>query len=273
MQRRRKFLLSTGALALGGIGTATARRSGNGPSKEAFHNTFHNAIQRGGAEEARRALDNLGVDAVVKEAQSFDVASEEELEEVLGGDSDVTPEKAYEDPRDSDSTLHVSVGSVSGEEDQVWVATSMSLDGCSKTIRNSWWIQDAIGVGFIDQDWAAMGKPTVAASQEHTARFTEEDVANDALAGTVTIENHREDNTASCDSIPPAGATLTGEFRLRDGGEPSTIWGSYSHTIAPDPWGSLGTITGGVGGIQVSTSAGATTYWSIADPIDPEPYL
>lgn len=269
MRERRKFLRSVGALAsLGAVGTVSANRRKEALSTEAAHQVFHAGVNRNGADGARGALENLGLDPTIESTQDFELGDED--------DQEVTPEWAYDDPEDSDSELLVSVTDHWDYDDEVYVSIAMRLRDCTYTVRNSWWIDDAIGVGFIESDWAPMGEPAVSATQEHTARYTEEDVASDALAGTVNIVDHADWYTG-CDtgedSLPDATVTLSGRFRLRATGEPSTLWGSYSHTIAAEPYGAIDGITGGYGGISVSTSNLATSAWSIAHPMNPDEEL
>jgi len=274
MRNRRKFLCSAGALAaLGTVGKASASNQRKGLSTEAVHQKIHSGAQRDGVEGVKQALDTPRLDSVVQQSEDFELASQNEVKEVVGDESDVSADYAYEDPEDSDSEISVSVYTDMFTDDEVFVTASMNLRGCSRTFRNAWFIENAIGLIFIDQDWAPMGESRVSASQDHSARFTEENVADEARAATVDIDNHSSTGGATCGSLPDATVSLTSHFRLRSGGEPTTIWGSYSHTIAPDPWGAIQGIDGGSNGISVSTSYGATTYWSIGDPVDPEDVL
>lgn len=118
-----------------------------------------------------------------------------------------------------------------------------------------------------------MENPTVSATHDHTARFTASDVDDDALAGTITIENHDDNGAASSDSLPEASASLTGRFRLRDDGEPTSLWGTYTHTYSPVPGGTIDSVSGGYGGLEVETSFRSAEVWSIADSTDPQQWL
>ncbi|MGQ3330621.1 hypothetical protein [Halorubrum sp. FL23] len=138
----------------------------------------------------------------------------------------------------------------------------MLLDGYTPTVRNSWWVDDAIIISYIQQDWAPVGVPTVEADDLLNAEFTTEDVKEDAVAGTVEIETY-----GAIDS--PRLVSLVSDFKLRDSGEPSRIWGGYSHNIAPEPTGSIKSISGGGQGISVELSVGAAAHFNPASATDP----
>jgi len=135
---------------------------------------------------------------------------------------------------------------------------------------------DAIGIGFNTNDWAAVGEPSIEATNRHDARYTTDDVAKDALAGTVKLQNHvdrRELEAPPSERFPPSGITLTGEFRLRDDKVPSTLWGSYTHTWALKPSSTIKSISGGKGGLGVEVAFGASKCWSLAKPSDPRDHV
>jgi len=122
--------------------------------------------------------------------------------------------------------------------------------------------------------WAAMGEPSVEATNRHDVRFTTEDVDDDALAGTVNLRDQYDGRPPALPSerFPPSSITLTGEFRLNDG-IPSTLWGSYTHTWAINPSSTIKTISGGKGGLGVELEFGASKCWSLAKPSDPRDYV
>lgn len=273
MRDRRNFLkVSAGSLAsLSAIGAASARRRAGGPSTETVGEAFHRGVVEDGADGARDNLRDLGLETNVEASQAFQVNENPQVSTVRGhsgSGSDVEGQMVYSDPKNSDSELVVGASPDPDKDDEVWMAAGMSLRDDKATVRNSWWCDDAIGIGYVDSDWAPVGTPSVGATEDHTARFTTEDVADNALAGTVNIVNHTGPQ-ATWDSLPDAGASLTGKFHLRDGGEPSTLWGSYTHTFAGSPTSAITGISGGRGGISVDVSFGAAKAWSIAHPSDP----
>ncbi|WP_238392131.1 hypothetical protein [Halorussus amylolyticus] len=251
------------AAALGTVGSVNAKDKAESLPLEAINNKFHNAVKDDGAAGAKDGFEGFGLNPIVQKSQDFKV------NEIPDDDSDVTPQYSYKDPKESNSELITSLSTYDGD---VVLGVSMILRGCATTFRNSWFVDDAIGIGFNDSDWADVGEPAVTASTDHTARFTQSDVASNALAGTVDIVN-QDGGVATCDAIPKATVSLTGQFRLRDGGEPTTLWGSYSHTFGYEPTGTIQSIEGGRGGISLNLKLGASTYWSIADPSDPEDVL
>ncbi|NGM68466.1 hypothetical protein G6M89_05485 [Natronolimnobius sp. AArcel1] len=94
---------------------------------------------------------------------------------------------------------------------------------------------------------------------------------DDALAGTVNIEaNSPAGDGFSEEDLPEGYVALTGRFRLRDGGEPTTVWGSYTHTYSTTPGGAIEKITGGASGIGVELNTRAQTAWSIGESAAPE---
>lgn len=96
-------------------------------------------------------------------------------------------------------------------DDDIWMALGVTLAGCNRTVRNSWWCPDAIGIGFNPNDWAVIGEPVGHAGKDHSYQFTADDVAEDALAGTVNINNHVDYIDPSvCRALPRTGASLTG---------------------------------------------------------------
>ena len=272
MVRRRAFLTSVGALVtLGALETVSARNRSSELSTEEVGEAFYEGMLENGVDGARRALESLGLDPAVEATQDFQMTSDEEsisMGEDTGDDGEVSPQYSYGDPKHSDSELVVGVSNAPGHDD-VWVAVGMTLDGCKTTVRNSWWCPDAIGIGYAPSDWAPMGEPAVHAGRQHEARFTTDDVSDDALAGTVNINGPDLIDPITCDVLPTAGVNLTGRFRLRDGREPSTVWGSYTHTIGA-PTSTIKGISGGYGGLGVDLTLDASTVWSIAHPSDPE---
>ena len=262
---RRLFLRSAGALAaLSTVGNVSANNRDAEPSVEAINRTFQRAVVRDGPEGAEQALEKFGLEGTVEASQDFELAKDEESED------EANTQNKYGDPTETDSTLDVGVFSASDTEDEVYVTAHMILRDSQAITRNAWWADDAIGIGFIHQDWAPVGTPSVTATTDHTAKFTTEDVDDDALAATVDIERQGWEYP---DNLPDSSVSLSGKFRLRSGGIPSTMWGSYAHTIAWEPDGAIEGISGGTGGIEVQTKAGTSTAWSIAHPVDPEEEL
>lgn len=187
--------------------------------------------------------------------------------DTLEEDEVLSPDRIYGDPSNSDSELTVAVSDNYYEEDSVYITVMMDLRNDKIILRNSWWCDDAIGVGFNKSDWAAMGEPSVYATTDHEADFTAQNVSDDALAGTVDIK--RQDSLSGAQILPDATVSLTGEFKLRDGGEPTILWGTYSHTVAPSPSGSIKSISGGYGGLGLTVSLSSEVIWSQANPQDP----
>lgn len=268
MPSRRTFLLSTGALATTGIAaTGTARRAKQAPSRDEINEAFRRGVASDGADGARANLEDLGLDPQVSETSNFQF-HEKEADTKRASESTASAQWTYEDPDGGDSKLVTSLTDLDSWKDgDVVLSVAMHLDGCNAALRNSWWVDDAIGIGYKDQDWAPVGEPSVSVDSPHSAKFTEEDVSDDALAG--TIDTYRDYNDARCDTLPEATASLTGEFKLRPGGVKSTLWGSYTHTVAASPSGVIEGIEGGRGGISVSLSFSASKAWSIAKPEDP----
>lgn len=272
MQGRRSFLLSAGALAAAStVGTVSASSIDEEITTETITKAFQSASIEGGTEEAERALRDLGLEPLVVTSQDFDLSIPEEDDDLSGAsgdDQELDTEMVYGDPSNSGSYLDVAVTlPPDGADDKVVVTSSMKLKNCDNAIRNSWFSPDAVGIGYNDSDWAPVGTPTVMVTNDHDAGFTAEDVDDDALAGTVDLVNHTQAPGDS--SLPDSIATLTGEFKLRDGGEWTTMWGSYSHTFSISPYGDIVSISGGTGGLGVELNAGASMAWSIAEPIDP----
>lgn len=273
MVNRRTFLSSAGALAaFGGTHIASAQSQRDELTTAEVSQAFQKGIMEDGEAGARQAWEELGLDPAIEVTQDFQVNTDrDQFRPESTGGNNVRTEAVYEDPKQSDSKLLAGVSKAG--QNEVWMAVAMKLRGCNNTIRNSWWCPDAIGIGYNPSDWAAMGEPTVNATKDHTARFTTEDVSQDALAGTVTIKNHNWSGGAGCGAIPEAAANLTGRFKLRDGGEPTTLWGSYTHTFSYSPSGTIKSISGGSGGLGVSLTLDSTPAWSIAHPSDPEDVL
>lgn len=252
MQDRRKFLATTASslAALGVVGQASADDAK--VTKEEINQAAVRGNERNGSTGIKRELMSLGLNP--------DVTTD-----TLGSDNVVSPDRIYGDPSSSDSELTVSV-SDNYQDDYVYVSVTMDLKSDKYIIRNSWWCDDAIGIGFNKSDWAAMGEPAVSATTEHDAGFTAQNVSDDALAGTVDIK--RQDLDFEGAILPDATVSLTGEFKLREGGEPTTLWGTYSHTVAPSPSGSIKSISGGYGGLGLTVSLSSAVIWSQANPQD-----
>lgn len=272
MQGRRSFILSAGTLAsFGSIGTTSAATQSEMLSLQTVDETVHTAALENGAEGAKAALESLGPNVAAEQIEIRDDEPSEEHESNLadGTNGTITPEYIYSDPNESASALTVSSFPRTGKDDEIIVSMNMVLRGARHAIRNSWWAPDVIGIGFNERDWAPVREPLLSVSEDHTARFTADNVDSDALAGTVNIRNHNR-FIASTSSLPDAIVTLSGQFKLRDNAVPTTLWGSYVHTFAPEPTGSIRGITGGVGGIEVETKTATSVAWSKARPTNPE---
>ncbi|MBO4247401.1 hypothetical protein IL252_06135 [Halomicrobium sp. IBSBa] len=256
--------------ALSTVGTVSAARRTHGLSKQKVNKAFHRGIIQDGAAGARANLEDLGIeDPTVKSHNDFSVQTDPEtLAEETDDAGRVSPEYKYGDPENTDSKLYVSQHNVDGSDDKVRVSVGMALRDQKLTAGHAFWCDDAIGVGYNNSDWAPVGNPVVRASKDHSARFTSDDVGDDALAGTVNIKDHYEVDGQQT-SLPSATATLSGVFRLRDGKVPSTLWGSYNHTLSISPSGAISDISGGKGGISVGLNTEARKAWSIADSVDP----
>jgi len=268
MQNRRNFLRSAGALAtLSTVGTICASAEGSAPSKSVVNQAFHDGMMEDRADGAKRALEELGLDPTVETTRDFQTGDTED-------DAAVTPQLHYGDPKDSDSELILGLSNAQGA-DNVYMTVAMFLDSPSDSLRQTMYCPDAIGIGFNSNDWAAMGKPSIEATNRHDARYTTDDVAKDALAGTVNLQNHvdrREPGAPPSEKFPSSGITLTGEFRLRDG-LPTSLWGSYTHTWAFHPYAGIKTISCGKGGLGIEVSRGASKCWSLAKPSDPRDHV
>lgn len=253
MQQRRQFLATAGSslAALGVAGQASADEVKL--TKEKINQAAVRGNERNGSTGIERELMSLGLDPDV----TADTLEEDDV---------LSPDRIYGDPSNSNSELTVSVMD-SYQDNTVYTAVTMDLRGAKFIISNSWWCDDVIGVGFNKSDWAPMGEPSVSATTDHEADFTAQNVANDALAGTVNIK--RQDTLSGDPILPDATVSLTGEFKLRDGGEPTTLWGTYSHTAAPSPSGSIQSISGGYGGLELTVSLSSQVIWSQANPQDP----
>ena len=265
MQERRSFLLSAGTLTVANtVGTVSGSGRNGGFSSETINKRVLSGVDDNGAEGARQVLEGLGLNPTVKTKR---------LKSATRGDSgdeqQITPEYVYGKPENNGTSIIVAASPATSSDDEVWMTVSMKLEDPKHKMRNSWWCPDAIGIGFTKSDWAPMGTPTVNATDDHTAKYTAEDVADDALAGTVNIKNHTG-GIAIGEALPDASVTLTGKFRLRDRGEPSTLWGSYTHTYSYIPGGEIDSISGGYGGLSIDLNTRASTVWSIANSADPE---
>ncbi|WP_155119352.1 hypothetical protein [Halomicrobium katesii] len=260
--------------ALSTVGTASAARRTHGLSKQKVNKAFHRGIIQDGAAGARANLEDLGIeDPTVKSHNDFNVQTDPEtLTEEDDDAGRISPEHKYGDPENTDSKLFVSQHNVDGSDDKVRVSVGMALRDPTMTLGHAYWCDDAIGVGYNSSDWAPVGNPVVRASKDHSARFTSDDVADDALAGTVKIHNH-DKGALNPDPLPRATATLSGVFRLRDGKVPTTLWGSYNHTTSVSPTSAIESITGGKGGLSLQISPEAQKVWSIADSVDPREEL
>ncbi len=266
MRGRRKFLLSAGSLAtISTIGTVSASKRDTELSTEKVNREFLSGITENGARGAKQALEDLGLDPTVEESKLAN-------RDVSEDDQQVSPQYVYGDPEDTDSSLVVSSSPAIGSDPEVWMSVSMFLEDPKYTLRNSWWCPDAIGVGYNANDWAAVGEPSVRATHDHTAKYTAEDVADDALAGTVELKDHsdKQYGSGASDRLPDATVGLTGKFKLREDKVPTTLWGSYTHTFSPDPTGSIKNISGGKNGLGVEVSLSAAKAWSKALPTDPK---
>ncbi len=269
MRSRRKLLVTSAAALSVSATHSVAGFKSQEPTIKEVQKAVARGIDDSGPKGGKEAMQDLGIDARVQTTQDFQV-NEHALETVEKGakDGEFHAEYAFEDPRDSDSEFSLITGDAASEE-EVYITPHMHLDGCSTTTRNSWWVDDAIGVGFTGEDWAEVGEPSVTIDDPHEARFTSENVEDDATAGTISIEA----DEAVCASLESGDAFLTAKYRLREDKVPSTLWGSYSHTIGGSPYSSIESISGGKGGLGLSLSFSGNTYWSIAKPFDPEEYL
>lgn len=272
MKNRRQFIAAAaGSLAtVGAIGRVRAA-DGEELSKEDINSAALSGAQRNGSDGVEQALTDLGLDPTVKSAaiSTADLTQPVDDADNQSGDSlVVSPDYVYGNPDSSSTRLIVSTVPVYGESNQVWRTTTMVLNDAKYAFRNSWFCPDAIGFGFISQDWAPVGVPNVSATDGHNAKFTAQDVAQDALAGTIELKN-RTPASSPEGFLPDAIASLTGKFQLRDGGVASSLWGSYTHTFAPDPSGAITSISGGFRGLGVSVSLTAATAWSKALATDP----
>jgi hypothetical protein len=188
-------------------------------------------------------------------------------------DAAVTPQLHYGDPKDSESELVVGLSNAPGPE-TVYMTVAMFLDSPDDSFRNAHFCPDAIGIGFRKSDWASTGVPEIKATNQHDARFTSEDVAEDALAGTVNLYDDYERRPPAIPSerFPPSGTTLTGELSLRTDEDPSVLSGTYTHTWSFVPIAEISKITGGKGGLGVEVDNGSNC-WSLAKGSDPEDYV
>jgi hypothetical protein len=267
MQSRRNFLRSAGVLAtLGTVGMVGASAEPSELSKKAVNEAFHDGMMEGGASGASQALEALGLDPTVKTTRDFQMGD-------AGNEGEVTTQLHYGDPEHSDSELVVGLSNAPGA-DNIYMTVAMFLDSPTDSFRHAMYCPDAIGIGFNKSHWAAMGEPSIEATNQHDARFTTEDVADDALAGTVKLRDQYDGRPPALPSerFPPSGITLTGEFRLLDG-VPTTLWGSYTHTWAIKQSSTIKTISGGKGGLGVELEFGASKCWSLAKPSDPRDYV
>jgi hypothetical protein len=268
MRTRRNFLRSAGALTtLGTAGLVGARTESTTPSIEEVNQAFHDGMMAGGASGARRALEDLDLDPKVDATRDFQMGEKKDA-------GTVTPQLHYGGPKDSDSELVVGLSNAPGP-DNVYMTVAMFLDSPADSVRHAMYCPDAIGIGFNQKHWAAMGEPSIEATNRHDARFTAHDVAKDALAGTVKLRDQYDGRPPALPSerFPPSGITLTGEFRLMDGGVPSQLWGSYTHTWALKPSSTIKSISGGKGGLGVEVAFGASKCWSLAKPSDPRDHV
>ncbi|ADJ15826.1 hypothetical protein [Halalkalicoccus jeotgali] len=214
---------------------------------------------------------DLGLDPTVKSAalSAADLTqSADDLGEQSGTSPVVSPDYVYGNPDSSSTRLIVSTVPVYGERNQVRATATMMLNDAKYAFRNSWFCPDAIGFGFINQDWAPVGTPSVSVTNGHNAKFTARDVAQDALAGTIDLKN-RAPAFSLEGFLPDATASLTGKFQLRDGGVASSLWGSYTHTFSPLPNGAIESISGGYGGLGITLGSSPATAWCKAKPVDP----
>jgi hypothetical protein len=94
----RKFIYSAGALAtLGSIGTVSGAVETDEPSTTEFGEAFHEGMMEGGADGARDALLDLGVNPVVESTQDFEVGPSDPSAPSTSSESDfgVSPEYSY----------------------------------------------------------------------------------------------------------------------------------------------------------------------------------
>lgn len=218
---------------------------------------------------------DLGLDPTVKSAalSAADLTqSADDPGEQSGTSPVVSPDYVYGNPDSSNSRLIVSTVPVYGERNQVRATATMMLNDAKYAFRNSWFCPDAIGFGFINQDWAPVGIPSVSVTNGHNAKFTAQNVAQDALAGTIELKNRTPASNPE-GFLPDAIASLSGKFQLRNGGVASSLCGSYTHTFSPDPSGAIDSISGGYRGLGVSVSLTAATAWSKAMATDPSQSL
>lgn len=271
MHKRRDLLLSAGALATtSAVGTVGARRD-EGLSPKEVNKEFLSGTSEDGVKGAKQALEDLGLDPTVNSKSLGSVKQKKSKDE-----EQVSSQGMYGKPEDTDSELIVSVSPTDGNDPEIWMSLSMKLKDPKHSIRHSWFCPDAIGFGYIDKDWGPKGTPGVSVTQDHTAKYTTEDVADNALAGTVNLENHYdryEDSADPEEALPEATASMTSKFELRKDKIPTTIWGTYTHTYSPTGGGGIDKIAGGYKGLDVELNFRAAKAWSIAKPVDPEPHI
>lgn len=236
-----------------------------GPDVETIHEAARRGVSEDGLAGGKENLEDLGLDVGGSSSSDFDL-----------GETPKVPQKrasaqyTYGDPTEGEGELHVlHTGAGSVYRGDVIISVTMDLEGCSPAVRNSWWIDDGIGVGFNPKDWGIVGEPEVSADYPHTGHFTSSNVADDALAGTIDINLEDDRGVGGCSAFaPPSAATLTGNFKARSTDVVSSLWGSYEHTFSPTPGDSINSISGGAGGISLGLGYSGGTAWSIAEPVD-----
>jgi hypothetical protein len=216
------------------------------------------------AEGAKRALEDLGLDATVDTTRDSRMGDTED-------DFAVTPQLRYGDPKDSESELVVGLSNAPGPE-TVYVTVAMFLDAPTDSWRQATDCPDVIGIVFDPDDWANVGVPSLETTGRHSARFRPDTVGTNFLAGAVTLRNHvdrRKPGTPPSERFPPSGVTLTGEFGLRGDDTPSRFRGTYVHTWAPTPFSGIENVSGGPGGLEVTVAGLGSTCWSTDTTADP----
>lgn len=152
------------------------------------------------------------------------------------------------------------------EYNRILCTANMKMDNVDSAIRNAAYSPDVIGIGFDNNEWTAVGSPSVVATAIPDDGSNEADFWSGSIdGGGVAAEVYLEKG------LLPETSYISLQSDFVTDGHPGTLWGSYKHTFAFGPSGSIESISGG-GPIGV-TLDWSSVVWDEMTPKDPEPVL
>lgn len=257
MVQRRTLIRTAGGIAtVGIIGSAGAKDANRSTSqslpRKELRKRVLKAVREEGSDGVRQIYEKYGI-----EYEMTTITPENEKE-----DSGKSVQRRNSQS-DSELTFVLNPGD---NDDRVRASVIMTLKGYALGLQKAHVISDAIGISFDDDHWSVVGSPFInTTTRHHDVHFYSASLENGGLAGNVDI------GTTGGGALPDdVNIVLEAQVENLDG-VPGSLFGSYEHTHAYTS-GSIESISGGLGAIDVELSSGSTA-WDIAESLDPEPFL